>query len=259
MSRRAIFTIVQNETYFLEIWLRYYKKYYKNDEIYILNHNTQDKEAKELLEDAKDTGINVININNIESYNHIWLRDTVQIFQSFLLNSHRCVTFAEVDEILVLDKEIIGHADLAKYSDETVGRRRAIGYNIIQRQDDLHDVTFECDPFMYQFKYWTKETSYDKTLIATEPISWDLGFHQTTYNVQPPHSSGLFLIHLHKMSYNLCRARHERQSLRNWSKSDMIAKRGYQNRIFKEPEFFNWYYKISSLIEQMPKHIRSSF
>ena len=38
----AVFTIVKNENYFLPIWLKHYKRYFDNSDIYVLDHQSND-------------------------------------------------------------------------------------------------------------------------------------------------------------------------------------------------------------------------
>ena len=38
----AVFTMVKNENYFLPIWLKHYKKFFSNEDIFILDHQSND-------------------------------------------------------------------------------------------------------------------------------------------------------------------------------------------------------------------------
>lgn len=63
---------------------------------------------------------------------------------------------------------------------------------------------------------------------------------------QTKDDASLFLIHLHRVDYNFCLARHQQRSSLPWNQRDIDENWGYQNRI-TEPEQFNyWFYHDSS-------------
>ena len=48
MKDCAVFTIVKNEKLFLPIWIKHYKKFFDNYDIYILDHESNDDSTKNL-------------------------------------------------------------------------------------------------------------------------------------------------------------------------------------------------------------------
>ena len=85
-----MFTIVKNESYFLPIWIKYYSFFFDKNDIYILDHDSDDNSTTEL-------DVNVVNIHNTLAFDHQWLVDTVQDFQQKLLEKYKCVLFSESD------------------------------------------------------------------------------------------------------------------------------------------------------------------
>jgi hypothetical protein len=89
----AVFTMVKNENYFLPIWLKHYKRYFDNSDIYILDHQSNDGSTEEL-------DVNVELVINELAFDHQWLVNTVQNFQVKLLEQYESVLFAEADELV---------------------------------------------------------------------------------------------------------------------------------------------------------------
>jgi hypothetical protein len=95
--RRAVFTIVQNEPLMLPLWLGYYGRYFEADDRYVLDHDSTDG-STDLLE-----GAHHVPIHRRGSFDHRWLRETVEAFQAFLLSSYDAVLLTELDEFVVAD------------------------------------------------------------------------------------------------------------------------------------------------------------
>jgi hypothetical protein len=74
----AVYTIVKNENYFLPKWIKHFTKYFDNSDIYILDHQSSDGSTSNL-------DVNVIEVINELAFDHQWLLDTVENYQSVLL------------------------------------------------------------------------------------------------------------------------------------------------------------------------------
>lgn len=240
----AAFTIVQNETYFLDIWVKYYRKYFNVGDLYILNHNTARCDALTTLTRYRSIGINIIDVHRDFSFDHHWLRDIVQAFQSFLLLSYDSVLFAESDELIITDPEVHSNGLIGLLEAKDV--YRCIGYNIIHYYKEELAFDFETDPLLYQRKWWHRATNYDKTLISNKTLNWHIGFHSCMAQPEKP-TDGLYLAHLHRLDYSLCKIRHKEQANRKWSASDLAANRGQQNRIYEDDKFEKWFYNGTNL------------
>jgi hypothetical protein len=71
MKDCAVFTIVKNEKLFLPIWIKHYKKFFDDSDIYILDHESNDDSTKNL-------DVNVIPVYNEFTFDQNWLINTVQ-------------------------------------------------------------------------------------------------------------------------------------------------------------------------------------
>lgn len=248
----AAFTIVQNEPDFLPVWLRYYSRELGADDLYVLDHDSTDGSTS-AVRDA-----HVVPVHRTESFDHRWLRATVEDFQRFLLRSYDAVVFAEVDELLVVDPDRA--ASLRDYIGEMDGMAaRATGWNVVQ-----HDGESPWDPerpVLEQRRWWHRAPTYDKVLVTTVPLNYEIGFHEqrSIPNLEPDH--GLLLLHLHRVDRMRCLARHRNAASRTWSRTDLELGGGFQNRIVMEEEFECWFVSGDDLgdpePQPVPTHLRS--
>jgi hypothetical protein len=250
VKKIAVFTIIQNEDFFLNIWINYYKQFFPNEDIYILNHDSTTETSVKILEEAKKQGINIVPVHRDLSFDHAWLRTTVETFQRYLLQSYDCTIFAEVDEILIPNPEIhkqgLKQYVIDKFTDPALETIKCAGFNV------EHDITIESDidlskPILGQRSKWRRTFLYDKPLISKVPCRWINGFHDLATLPKPfPMalliSLDLILVHLHKMDYALCKNKHAEQAKRNWSKYDVETLQGDHNRIFDGEKFDSWFF-----------------
>jgi hypothetical protein len=98
---------------------------------------------------------------------------------------------------------------------------------------------------------------YDKPLITNQKVNWDEGFHNIT-DLETDIDTDIFLVHLHRMDYNLCKLKHEEQAKRKWSQSDLDTNKGFQNRLFDDEGFNKWFYSFTGLRYDLPKLIQNA-
>jgi hypothetical protein len=239
----AVFTIVKNENYFLPIWLKHYKKYFTNDDIYVLDHQSTDGSTEGL-------DVNVELITNELAFDHQWLVDTVQNFQSKLLEQYESVLFAESDELVytlgkplnevidefLLDEQSIVQTCTAKEVMENIG------------------VEKELEPGDEIFKHrnqWFDNTIYHKTLLSKVPLKWVWGFHFTK-NASVDKKHKLCLVHLHRCDFNFMLKRHEERATK-WNLKDDGKGVGFQHRIGDREGVLKYFNNIESKIEIIPQ------
>ena len=107
-GRRAVFTIAQNEPNFLLLWVRHYRRHFDASDIYVLDHDSTDRSISAVHELC-----NVLTVHHELTFDHLWLKSTVENFFSFLLSSYPAVLFTDVDEFVVTDPE--RYPDLGTY------------------------------------------------------------------------------------------------------------------------------------------------
>lgn len=226
----AVFTIVKNENYFLPKWIKHYRRFLDNDDIYVLDHQSDDGST-----DGLD--VNVIRVINEVAFDHQWIVDTVQRFQERLLDDYECVIYAESDEIIYSSE-----MDLDKMIEEFIKTDlpsiRCKGFEVMQdleRESPLEDG----EDILTKRDYWFPFPMYDKTILARVPLKWQLGFH-TCVNMKEdenPYAYGLTLCHLHRADFELMLKRHERAkkwNLRENRPGDRDGVLEYFNSVKKE-------------------------
>ncbi len=231
MNRRAIFTIVQDEKEFLPIWLKYYRQFFLDEDIYVLDHDTQDGSTEHLP-------VHRVPVVNEYSFDHQWLLGIVSQTQQRLLERYPLVVFAEADELLVPLGELI---DLGNYLDTCHEPRRATGYNVRQMWG-APDLDWSTPILSQSGRMLQRDQMYDKTLISTIPLNWSMGFHEAEQSQGAP-DPNLLLLHLHRIDYPTCLARHERRLARKWPQFDIDNHMGWQSRLGAGPEFEEWFWE----------------
>lgn len=231
----AVFTIAQDEHRFLPIWLDHYGKWFKPEDIFVLDH------------DSRVVGggqHNTVPIHRDKSFDHAWLNSIVAEFQKFLLMSYRCVIFAEADEIIAADPRAELN-DLRKAVDWLLQSRlmsmRCRGYEVVHDRRTEPAIDWQ-KPLLAQRSLWSPSDLYSKTLISKVPLDWTLGFHTTTNVSSALVADGTLLLHLHRLDFDYCFERNHKNVSRKWSEMDVRNGAGFQNRIMNQDELADWFY-----------------
>lgn len=203
MKPLAVFTIARNESFFLPRWLSYYS--YLKADLFVLDHESADGSTTGI--DAK-----VVPVHREHTDDVGWMLRTVTEFQHGLLSHYHRVLFAEVDEILCPDPQSYPstkYSPLQCYLDcNQQSTLTATGYDVCNCPGDA---PFDPRrPLLFQRK-WKRNGRYDKTLISTKPLEWEVGFHRLKgvregtdeHNPDP----NLLLIHLHYMDREIAWSR----------------------------------------------------
>jgi hypothetical protein len=227
--RRAVVTMVHNEPVFLPIWLAYYGRWFRPDELYVLDNDTTDGSTD-------GGGFVRIPVHN-DTVDHRWMVERVQELQHELLDRVDVVLVTDVDE-LIAPNPLLGDlgAYVQRFDEPFVN---CLGYEL------LHQVGREAPldlrrPILQQRGWWFFNGGYDKAAVATEPMRWRTGFHgreDFAMNTDPD----LRLIHLHRMDHDLCLARHRTRDRKPWAPDDAKAGWARHNQITDEAAFTQWF------------------
>lgn len=233
-KKRAVFTIVKNEKYFLPIWLKYYNKAFNKEDIYILDHQSTDSSTDCL-------NVNVIKIENDKIFDHEWLRNIVNSFQAKLLEEYETVVFAEADE-LILPRYVSLNEYLDSFNKDYVS---CTGYEIFH--DVYSENTFNPNlPIFSQRKYWFRTDIYDKTIISKKPCNWSLGFHFAEISsIYKNKDDDLLLIHLHRLDYNIHMDRKKAFWDETYADEDPLL--GIQNKLKEEKDIREFFFKPQAI------------
>jgi hypothetical protein len=240
--------MAHNEALFLPIWWRYYAQFFSPDDIYILDHDTTD---------GSTSGPGFVRIKvSHPVVDWGWHRDMLQEQQHRLLKRYDIVLCTDADEIVARDPR---SGDLGNYLDHfDLDFVTCRGYEILHIQQS--EPPFDpWRPVLEQRRHWFFNPAYSKPLLARVPMFWHGGLHTRTDGAIRTDSS-LYLIHLHRMDYELCLARHRQRTSVQWNNRDLDEGWAYQNRITEPEQFKRWFYNDSCcpgtpiMIEEVPCH-----
>ncbi len=243
----VLFTVVRDPGYYLDIFLRYYSKQFEH--IIIIDNLTQDGTIEEAQQKYKF---------KLETWDHKPFGDyqahteLVKKRQAELLEFFDIVVYADVDEIIY---PII--CELRQYIEMMKGCFvRCKGYEMV----DIFRVPYDVEKSVFeQRKFWFYSKLYSKTLITKHPLDYTNGQH-TQLNVFLPEAEDLLLIHLHRLDFQWCLERNERQwwhSIRNAEYKPEEQWTGWQNKVTDPVKFFNFYYRFPEnyQLENIPENI----
>jgi hypothetical protein len=229
---RAVMTIVRNEGVFLPIWLSYYSRFFRAGDIYVIDHQSTDGSTD-------IPGFVRIPVSQ-PTYGVAWQRDVVQHYQHELIGRYDVVLYTDVDEIVAPDPR---HGDLGDYIDRfDQDFITCCGQEVLHGKDEPpFDHT---KPVLAQRSTWYANPLYSKSLLARVPMLWHGGFHERIdgRTITDPH---LYLLHLHRMDYDLCLTRHRERYRFPLAQVDRDHGWGYQNSIIEPAQFSSWFYQDS--------------
>lgn len=229
----AVVTMARNESVLLPVWWRYYSQFFEPEDIYILDHETTD---------GSTSGPGFVRIPvSHASVDWGWHRDMLQQQQHRLIERYDVVLCTDVDEIVAPDPRSGSLGDyMQRFRDDFVNCR---GYEILHLKDTEAPLDFT-RPLLEQRFHWYFNPAYSKPLLARVPMFWHGGLHARVDELTND-DPNLYLIHLHRVDYDTCLARHRQRTSWTWNKRDLDLGWGYQNRITESESFFHWFYEDS--------------
>lgn len=255
MKRKlAVFTIAQDEPVFGPVWLEHYTDHVLPTDIYVLDHKLDDGNVSWVynalggLPDQVDAlGVNVVPVHCAESFNHNWLRDTVQAFQRFLLHSYEWVLFAEIDELVIpfatRASSIREWLDFATSTDRTFKHEifRANGFEVVHLPSEP-DLDWAARPLLAHRHWWYRSKIYSKPVLSSVPMDWEIGFHDAAQAKECLSHLDLMLVHLHKIDFKTSLEKARRVAARRLSTVDHEKGWGFQNYETGEANL-RWYFQ----------------
>jgi hypothetical protein len=242
---RALITMVHNEPVFLPLWLGYYSRFFKPQDIYVFDNESDDGSTDR-------EGFVRIPVRH-SRVDHTWMVRTIQDLQHELLDRYDMVLVTDVDEIVAPDPRSGTLGDyLDRFDEEWVN---CLGYELLHLRDEEPPLRLD-RPILDQRRHWYFNDTYNKAALASAPVEWVPGFHRRAdghYAIDPD----LRMIHLHRVDYEICLERHRTRSRRRWARRD--ARRGWadHNQIVEEDEFERWFYDVRP--ERIPEAWRGLF
>jgi hypothetical protein len=230
-KRRAVITVVHNEPVFLPIWLSYYSRFFEPDDLYVIDNETTDG--------STDIGGFVRIPGRYDPIASGNLKAIEKLQHELLEGEYDVVLVTDVDEIVTPTPE---WGTLGEYIDEFAEPFvTCIGYELLH-MIDREEPYDPSRPILDQRGYWFANGAYNKSALATEPMSWVPGFHHRT-DERINYDPDLRLIHLHRMDYEICRARHLSRMDGGSTELDRESGRIVSNWPSEERDFERWFYE----------------
>jgi hypothetical protein len=216
----AVFTLVRDEHLMLPLWLSYYGRHFAPEDMYVLDHETSDGSTDGLPVTVRRVA------NGGLAFAHEWLRDTMQDMQRELLRRYDRVLATDVDELVF---HPLGLGTYLNATERTADR--CTGYHLWHRPGEGNwNQNF---PLFEQRRWWVRDATYDKPLLSSVPLKWQIGFHRS-YNLELTPNPALALVHLHWFDRRRCLQRHADRLNWQWNPADEAANVAWQWRLTPE-------------------------
>jgi len=222
----AIVTMVNNEDYFLPLWINHYSKV-KNAQLVVVDHGSNDGSTDKL-----PPNINKITIPQSKPYFELDRALTISDLQHSLLHYYDCVIYTDVDELLVVDPEL--GLDLAAFIEQSEDHPviSPIGLNVLHLSEAEPALDI-AKPILAQRPHAYFHSNYCKPVITRTPTRWMRGFHgcdEETFL-----DRGLYLFHLAHFDLSYSR---KRMRKRNQGLLDAESKPGFSRK--HDRRLCNW-------------------
>ena len=250
----ACFTIVRDEPIYLPRWHTHYSRAFSNADLFLLHHTvTDDEKVDGTFADAicRFNPGNVTRLVNAD-FDPAWLREVVLAKLTSLLERYEAVVFAEADELLCAPLHL-ENGGLRAYIDEFLASGepsiRCVGYEVHHEFPREPPLNLD-EPIIQHRNKWHRNVKYDKALITRCPLHWSLGFHTCDEDVRQD-ATGLILVHLHKMDFQMYISRHEARA--RYKHSDEAIEKGWNTHYRSSgPALMAQYMSLPAPLEEIP-------
>lgn len=238
----AIFTIACNEPFFYPMWSSHYGHHARAADLFVLSDNNyrSDEFDSQVYRDVGDFKVTDVRVQAPKAFDHRWLRETVQAFQRFLLQTYTFVLFAEIDEFWAHPEIMLDDAVAGLNPGHEIFRAR--GYDVSRPPDlpPLPERSYDkWRPLLRDHDRWAPSRLYSKPTLATVPCVWTNGFHDLVTQHATP--TDLVLVHCHKYDFAAALSRSREIKEREWSQAEVDARLGWQNRIADEDQMRTYF------------------
>ncbi len=244
--------MAHNEKVFLPIWLSYYSRFFAPEDIYIIDHDSNDGSIKDAQKKFK---FNLQRAHHSTVHNNEFMLSTIQNMQHKLIKRYDIVTYSDTDEILLPDPQhYSGLKDYCqRFSHDYIAcESRSV---IQQLTEPAIDLT---KPVLSQRSVWFREQWYDKTLISRIALNWTIGLHSpvnaNNESFSVPIDNKLILLHLARMDFGIRKQRNDNVAKEKWGAEGNIAK---QHQL-RGKDLEHWFYHPANvtLIEYIPNRFK---
>lgn len=252
----------KNDEKFLNLWYRYYSRFFLDRDIYIIDNESTDGSIEKFR--LKHIQVNVSTVKTPYVYDEGVLTQAVidKQFELFTHLNYDVVVYTDIDEFIIPDPS--RWKDLRNYIEKIMEEREHIGthgYEIYQDKNEP-SLNFDSNQILNQRNWWCECDFYKKPLITRIPVEWGWGFHD--FGIESREwvraDYHLYLFHLQKIDYNYCLEKHRRYNSSKWNPKLDDGIGGYisgHNRIVDD--FDKWYYTDRYKWELIPDRFKKVF
>lgn len=234
-KKKAVFTIVRNESKLLPMWYNYYSTQYAKSDIYVLDHGSID---------GCTNGMNAKFLNHDITQDFTWLQKVTSDYQNKLLESYESVLFTNVDEFICANPEKYENLSdfLARNKNDVF---RCHGYEVLHFYKEEADLDLTKKPLGQRSWWYRNDQVYGKPLLSRRSFKWTAGWHRIEHNEDVEINEDLRLIHLHRVDYKMCFEKHKQSQKEKIHQGDAEKKWGWHLYV-DDDDFEKWFYSIDA-------------
>lgn len=175
MKRIAALTMVRNDDFYLEKWVRYYGDQLGKENLYIFFDGTDQKIAP-FCEGTNTTVVEHV-LGNVRQADRGRI-DFLSGKASELFLRYDMVIGTDVDEFLVVDPALgMSLAEFLSRTDTSLNCISGLGVDVGQKLGEEASIN-PSRPFLSQRHYAKLSTRYSKANTLLRPVRWGSGFHR---------------------------------------------------------------------------------
>ena len=252
--------MVHNGGWYVPIWLKYYRQFFADEDIYIINHGSTDGSITDEI--RKRHKVSDLPFSGVISFD--FLVANVSMLHAKLEGLYDYIVIADIDELIVADPKYF--KDLREYLDQSTLSHISVGTRSLIQEPEEKELDLS-KPILPQRKVWFSEPDYEKPCINKVTPIWTVGFHylctepgtivdgMPSYKIVPKvYDDRVLLIHLNRMDVNLSRKNHK-----NYQKDSLPEKGPQWSKFLPEDDFDFWYYGTVYKKEVIPKRFKHIF
>ena len=247
MRKNAMVTIVKDENVFLPVFLRYYRQFFDDCDIYIFDNDTTDGS----IERHVPPGVNVEAASSPHAFDHRFVVNQMNGAKTRLLADYDTVIHADTDEIMVPTSGPL-NTFLDQNTEDVV---TTTGYEVYHSVGKP-DLDWSSTPLLEQREYWAGRPSMCKPAVLRANLDWGVGHHSIVQGNTPAPNPELLLLHLHRIDWKTCVAENDRKAAYDWCPSEVQNGNGFQNRLVGD-KLEEWFHGIDSNKTKYPEWVRS--
>lgn len=223
----AVFTVTRHDNFFLPLWLEYYGKHVAPDDLWVLDHSTEDGSANFL---HTQVGPRKARIKRLVGETSLLNRVVEAQMRLLLRSGYPCVVFSKTDEFFVADPQRYP-GGLGEYLEQFAQNEtlylRPEGRELIEVSEDTKPLDWTTNIFAQRTK-WRRNHALSKPCIVKKALKYSRGLtHAKTFRGETPIiplDTNLKLIRIKAADKERCirseRAKHKEEAWRNVAHPD---------------------------------------